>query len=306
MRHVFILNPAAGKGRGFSRRLGAIKEFASKEKLNFEIVVTEGPGWATEYVQRTCLRGGALRFYACGGDGTLREVVCGIVGFPRAEVAYYPCGTGNDFMRNFTDEDSFRNIKSLVEGVARPIDLLQVNDQYCVNICNLGFDADVADHVKNFKKLPFMPGIIAYTISVFACLFNKMMYQMSIANKKEIIAGTYILAVFANGRSYGGGFLGAPRAKIDDGLIDMILVSSLSRMRIISLLQSYQKGRHLEDRRLKDVIFYSQSSERISVSTGEPIPVSLDGDIFHWSRIVIDLLPGKIFFVIPSSSEEQS
>ena len=118
MRHIFIVNPAAGKGRGFSRRLEEIKEFALRKGLDHKIYVTEGPGRATDFVASQCLEGGAVRFYACGGDGTLREVASGAAGCSGAEVAYYPCGTGNDFMRNFQEEKSFKKLDALVEEMA--------------------------------------------------------------------------------------------------------------------------------------------------------------------------------------------
>ena len=129
MHHYFIINPAAGQGKA-AKLVPAIREYMEGEGLPFTIYQTQGVGDAMAYVRYMAKKGPA-RFYACGGDGTLNEVVNGLKKFPECEVALIPAGTGNDFLRNFTNMENFQDIAAQVAGKAVAIDVLQVNGRRC-------------------------------------------------------------------------------------------------------------------------------------------------------------------------------
>src|SRR5574344_2816199 len=144
MKHIFVINPKAG-------RVDRTPEISAKlnsydGKIDYEIYVTKSLGDAQGYV-RNYLQSHdpkeIYRFYACGGDGTLYDVVNGAFGFPSAEVGCLALGSGNDFVKNFPYVSAFKDVKRALEAKARPIDIIKVDDKYCINIANYGFAGEV-------------------------------------------------------------------------------------------------------------------------------------------------------------------
>ncbi len=143
MKHIFVINPHAGK----CDATDSIRQQINDLCLDFdhEIYVTSAPGDATFYVQKYCKENPSknIRFYACGGDGTINEVVSGIVGQPNTEMTCYPSGSGNDYVKYFGGSTEFLDIRRLVSGTVKQVDVMRVNDRYALNVCNFGFDAIV-------------------------------------------------------------------------------------------------------------------------------------------------------------------
>ena len=173
MHHYFIINPAAGQGKA-AKLVPAIREYMEGEGLPFTIYQTKGVGDAMAYVRYMAKKGPA-RFYACGGDGTLNEVVNGLKKFPQCQVALIPAGTGNDFLRNFTNMENFQDIAAQVAGEAVAIDVLQVNGRRVVNMTNTGFDSAVVAQVAKLKKIPFVAGPLAYVLAVAVLLARRVL-----------------------------------------------------------------------------------------------------------------------------------
>lgn len=118
MKHIFLINPAAGKkGNSESIIRPQIEDYCGKNGLDYEIYVTKCQGDAQNYCAERAKSGEALRFYACGGDGTLYEVVNGVFGNPNCEVAVIPMGSGNDFIRLFGTKEQFCNVEAQVTGI---------------------------------------------------------------------------------------------------------------------------------------------------------------------------------------------
>ena len=171
MLNIFIINPTAGK-KDISLELS---QKILEVDRNAIIHITSGKLDATNFVRNFCLKNKdkKLKFIACGGDGTLHEVVNGAFGFPNVAVGCFPCGSGNDFLKIYKKYD-FTNIKKLINGKEILIDLLEYNGKYCVNVFNIGFDADVAYNMIKFKKKPFIGGPMAYNAAVvYSLLKNK-------------------------------------------------------------------------------------------------------------------------------------
>ncbi len=160
MRHLFIINPVSGKHQDVNALSAKIRECCTKNMLDFDIYITKAPLAATEMLKKTAASGEQLRAYACGGDGTLNEVVNGAVGYSNVEVTHYPCGTGNDFIRTFGTRDTelFRHLDALVGGKPLPIDLIECNGRYGINICSVGIDARVGGGVKYLTTKPVRSG----------------------------------------------------------------------------------------------------------------------------------------------------
>ena len=171
MKHIFVVNPCAG-GRD---RSGDIRAALSALGADAEIYCTAGPRDATRFVASRCAEGGdeTLRFYSCGGDGTLNEVVSGVMeacgGERKAEVACYPCGSGDDFVRYWQGRD-FTDIGALMRGSAVPVDVMRLGDRYCVNTLNYGFEAAVCHTMANVRRKPLIGGRMSYTTGIVASL----------------------------------------------------------------------------------------------------------------------------------------
>ncbi len=300
MRHCFIINPAAGQAGSKKEEKRRIALTMDKLGLPWEIYVSRGTGDAISFVNQYCRHNQeSIRFYACGGDGTLNEVVNGAAGFEHVSVASLPWGTGNDFIKNFPHQKVFRDIAAQALAPASKIDLLKVNQRFCINICNVGFDAQVALHMTKFKQLPFVYGGSAYGLSVLYCFFKKTSYAFTIELEDgRRIEDEFLLAVMANGRFYGGAYEGAPKAKVDDGLLDLVLVRKLPRRQIPGLINIYKEGRHLEDRRLADVITY-QRLRSLTIRSAAALPVSLDGELISTTELKVEVVPQILNFVQP-------
>ena len=218
-KHYFIINPKAGKSDVSKEVVYEIEKAFKDSEDEYSIYITKERNDAKYYTKSICNKekDENLRFYACGGDGTLNEVINGLVGFDNASVSVVPHGTGNDFVNNFEKSIEFYDIKRQMSFKPNKIDLIKINDTYAVNLCNIGFDAMVAENMNKFKKLPLINGQGAYTLSIFYSSFHKMTSNLEIIiDNREIIKGKFLLCVVANGLTYGGGYKGAPIAEIND------------------------------------------------------------------------------------------
>ncbi|MEL7649729.1 MAG: YegS/Rv2252/BmrU family lipid kinase [Sedimentibacter sp.] len=304
MRHIFIINPVAGKGKTQPLIEKDIHETLKHENADYEIYFTKARGDARVFVQERCGDMIPTVFYACGGDGTLHEVVNAALNFEHARVGVIPCGSGNDFVKNFENMHLFQNIGSQIRGNDVELDLVKAGREYAVSVCNVGFDADAAFNMHKFKKIPFISGSGCYILSVLYCLMKKLGKNLSIEADGEHFEGTYLMGVAANGHSYGGGYKCAPEAFINDGIIDMCLVRKLSRLKILSLIGSYKSGTHLENEKLKSYITYKKC-RNVTVKSGEPINLCIDGENYVSGDISFKAVPGILRFNLPEGVKVQ-
>lgn len=299
-KHFFVINPKAGK-TDISKKISSdINKIFKNSPEEYSIYITKNKNDATIYTRNICeSQEGNLRFYACGGDGTLNEVINGIIGYENASISVIPYGTGNDFVKNFQSQIGFYDINKQIKSKLQEVDLLNVNGQYSINLCNIGFDAKVAENMIKFKKIPLISGQGAYTLSVFYSLINKMCTNLEIEiDDCEIINGDFLLCVIANGKSYGGGYLGAPLAEIDDGLIDLCIVRKISRLKLVNLMKLYKEGRHLESEELKDYIIYKKCNS-IKIKSKENFTICLDGEITTSNNLNVSLKNKGVKFITP-------
>lgn len=163
MKHIFIINPTAGKGKAAKKIIPVINSYCKTHKLDAQLYVTKFSGDGMKYVEEIAKRGEPVRFYSCGGDGTLYEVVNGAYKYPNAEVASLPLGSGNDFARLFGKREDLTNLDSQVNGSVHKLDLIKCGDKVAVNQCSMGIDAEVCAKQDYFKKIPLITGEAAYT-----------------------------------------------------------------------------------------------------------------------------------------------
>ena len=295
MRHFFIVNPHSGPQDATAHIRREIADLP-----DCEIYVTKGPGDATKYVREVCQTDDKeKRFYACGGDGTLNEVINGAAGCPHAAVGCYPCGSGNDFVKYYGGKKPFLSIREQINAPEEKIDLIRVNDRYAVNVVNIGFEAKAAYRMVKFRRIPLFSGPRSYYPAVLACLVDSIKNPFALtADGEKLYGGDILLCTFANGSYVGGSFRCAPRAHADDGLLEVCMVRPLSRLKFAKLIGYYQKGEHLEAPALRPYLTYRRA-KKIEVTAPKETMICLDGEIETGERFTVEIVPGALRFLVP-------
>ena len=311
MRHLFIVNPAAGR----KDRSEAIRSTVESLLLTdpYDVLVTEAPGDATVKVC-AYLRGHAddfVRVYACGGDGTLCETANGVweSGSRECAVGVVPIGSGNDFAKSFdVPADRFCNLRELTRGDIVPIDLLHVSDceeteRISLNIVSAGFDAAVCKGQEKFKNWPLVSGSTAYNMSLAQCVFTKTKNHLRvIVDGEEVLDGKkpLLFAIAANGRYYGGGFKASPYSDLSDGLLDFVAIDTVPKLRFVRLVGKFRAGRHIEE--MQDVVTYKQC-KTMQICAEGIIDMNIDGEIVPMRDPTIKIVPGAINVIVPKDAE---
>lgn len=301
MKHIFVVNPKAGE----RDRSIEITENLKDINADTEVYITRGPRDAVRYVSDRCRQasGETLRFYACGGDGTLNEVVSGVMAAGsncKCEVGCYPCGSGNDYIKCWPEAD-FHNLKALIEGTAMPVDVLRIGDRYCVNVMNFGFEAEVCRTMECVRRWPLLGGKMAYVTGIVHCLLHKRHNPCRLTVDDEPWhSGDLLLGSAANGRYVGGGYQCAPRAVVDDGWLEALCVNALSIARFLKMIGAYKRGEHLDRVDMHDVVHHRRAHRMVFESDHE-FNVVVDGELLSGKHFVAECLPKAISFIVPQT-----
>ena len=289
MKIFQIINPKAGHG-------DAVNADINKESIIK--YTTKSVGDAERYVKECCFNyEGELRFIVCGGDGTLNEVVNGIMSAganDRAAFSVMPTGSGNDFVRAFKDKKG-----------EHLIDLIKYNGRYAANMLNIGFDCDVVEKTVLYKNKRLISGSSAYILGVVNVLFNKMGKDLKITvtdynDNTKIYDKPVLLSAVGNLPYCGGGFKALPLAEADDGLLDLLIVSKISRIKFISLVGDYRKGSFMNAEtskptdKFKNIIKYIKCKNILIENTHT---VCADGEVEPASSVKIEVIPKAIRFI---------
>lgn len=275
MKRVFIVNPKSGYGKSLEISK-AIDVICKKRNLDYEIIYTERPKDATDIAKS--FKRGKLIVYSVGGDGTLNEVVNGLVG-SKNYLGVIPAGTGNDFYKTLKlyDEDYFK------------CDLGKINGEYFVNTASVGLDAEIGGNAIVMKRKK-IPRKMIYNASLLYTFFNFDSHNYEIkVDGKEIINGKKVLIAVANGQIYGGGFKIAPEAELNDGFFDLVIADAVAKPRLISLLLKLLKADHLE---AKEVT--SLKVKKINIKADKIVTAGMDGEILADKEYKIEMLPKAI------------
>ncbi len=306
MKHCFILNPYAGKGTMIEDLKERIKRICTENQEEFEIYMTKAVGDATEYVKRRVTEGDSeeYRMYACGGDGTLCEVVNGVMALKdssRVAVGLIPSGTGNDFVKNFTETENFFDVGDQLASNPVSVDLICCNEMYAINMVNIGFDCEVVVKTADLKKKSWISSKMAYIAGLIVTLIRKPGVRMKLScDGAPEEDRQYLLTTYANGCFCGGGFHSNPQASLEDGQIDALFVNNVSRSRFIRLVGHYKKGTHLVPKFEK--ILSPKKAKRIDMTFEEETNVSVDGEVVRFRELHLSVAPRALRFLIPRGS----
>ena len=297
MKHLFIVNPTAGgKDKTEEVRARVSDAFASR-KDEYEVYVTRAPMDAARKIEAEANTTEHLRVYACGGDGTFNECVCGAAGKPNVAVAPLPTGTGNDFCRMFGDEkDLFRDLDALLEGTERPIDLIDCNGRYCANICSVGVDARIGTDVHKYSGIPLIGGATGYVVSAAVNMFKGISTKMDISCGDFHADGKHTLVCACNGRFYGGGFNPSLEAMPDDGIMDVYIVKKVNLVQFAALIGKYSKGKADE---MPKFIKHIRSSGEVVIRCEKEDVAQLDGEALRATEFRFRMVPKALNLIVP-------
>lgn len=300
MRHLFIINPAAGR-RGSTQTLLDQLDHVS---FPHERVFTEGEGHAEVLARQAAQMGDAVRIWSCGGDGTLNEVLNGAAGFDNAAITCVPKGTGNDFLKVFGPDYRrlFYDLEALAAGPEAQFDLMECNGRLGLDVACGGVDARIAAGVHRYKDLPFVSGKGAYILALIEHIFFKGICRpMEVRMGSIHHSGPAAIVCVCNGRYYGGGFMPMADAMPDDGVLDMLVVGKVSLLTFLRLVGEYAKGRYKEYPHL----IQDFHGQEITWSSKEPLVAVIDGEVLESTSFTVRLSDKKIRFFYPRGASYQ-
>ena len=307
MKFVFIINPAAGKGSKTEETANYIRSFFKNRSEEAEIYFSKCPGDATRFGKEYPIpEGEEVCFVACGGDGTFFETVNGAFGRTGASFAIYPCGSGNDFIKSVGGKaEDYLDLEKLLNSKIKVFDAIECNGKICSNVCNIGLDSVIADHLHSYKRLPGVSGSMAYNISVVTTILGGMLFGLAKPMKitfddGEIFEKKLLISVFGNGKIYGGGYEPVPDAELDDGIIDFCCISDTSVLKIAKLIGIYKKGKHIGSP-LFDGLLKMRPCKGAKIESSEELTVCVDGEIFKSKCVEIKNIPASLPFRIPAA-----
>lgn len=283
--YLLILNPMSGRGKGKRVYPELVRKLRSRLR-SVDVQLTERPGHAREIAAH--FRDEYQVIIAAGGDGTVHEVVNGMMG-GKAALAVIPIGSGNDFVKMLhLPLNPEAAIQTIVENHRMRVDVGKAGDRYFPNGLGLGFDAWV---VRESMKVKHLRGFLIYLYSVLktAFLFHNQTVELEIDGKRS--QHEIFLIAVGNGKAMGGGFYLTPQADIQDGLLDVCLIHALTKKDIFLNLPKATKGEHLS---MPQVEMFRTS--RLKVFAPEGIAVHADGELLgmELTELEISLLPAAL------------
>jgi diacylglycerol kinase family enzyme len=310
MKHLFIINPAAWKVQG---RVAQVKEeieacFRNYPQLSYAIHVTRWSRDAVGYIKRFCQQEpGLVRIYAIGGVGTLFEVVNGAMGLPNVQVACYPLGRNNSFVRAFCGGDDFQvfhHLENLIFADVAPVDVICCNHSYCLSFSCFGAEAlagarsdDLVDRTR------FFPPDLCYAYAGFSILLRPgtLQHYNIMLDDKLRLEGDYLSAFVANQPFCGDRLCPGIDAAPNDGLLNLYLWRRPPSLSLPRIFRDYLQGRYYKWR---DYVLH-YPVKRLSITSDDLIAISLDGEFSYAATVDYEVIPDGLDFVCPAGADSR-
>jgi diacylglycerol kinase (ATP) len=292
--YLAIVNPAAGGGRS-RKMLGSALQRLRTGGVAVDVAETQGAGHATQ-IAREAYADGRRNFIAVGGDGTSYEVVNGL--FPeamageQATLGFLPLGTGNSFLRDFSDRGLEHAVESLIAGRTQACDVLRLRHRdgviHYINLLSVGFAADVATlRARRFSGY----GELGYVISIFLGLarLRRRPFPVRADDETESDRRRCLFLTFSNSKFTGGTMMIAPQAEINSGLIEYVRWGAIGRLGLLRNLPKLYDGTHIEHPMAE-----RKAVKRVEFDLDSPVDVMVDGEVLTLHCEELDVLPGAL------------
>jgi diacylglycerol kinase (ATP) len=297
-KFLAVVNPAAGGGR-CRKLVGPALEKLRAGGLVLDVVETSAPGQGIDLARDAYARG-YRRFIAVGGDGTSYEIVNGL--FPEAAsgepptLAFLPLGTGNSFLREFTDRGVEHALEALLAGRSQVCDVLRLHHSggviYYINLLSVGFTADVATlRARRFSGW----GELGYQSSIFISLarFRRRPFPLRVDDDEQVDRRKCLFLTFNNSKFTGGTMMIAPNAEVNDGLIEYVRWGPIGRVGLIRNLPTLYDGTHVNH-----PLAERRAARRIEFHLNDPVDVMVDGEVLTLHCQALDVLPAALNVVV--------
>ncbi len=292
--YLAIVNPAAGGGRSrklLEPALGRLRAGG----VAIDVAETKSAGDATR-IAREAYREGWRRFIAVGGDGTSYEVVNGLlpesIAAERPTLGFLPLGTGNSFLRDFSDRGAEHAIASLIAGKSQLCDVLRLRHRngvlHYINLLSLGFPADVATlRARRFSA----QGELGYIVSIFLGLarLERRPFPVRVDSETDFDRRPSLFLTFNNSKFTGGTMMIAPKAEVNSGMIEYVRWGPIGRLGLIRNLPGLYDGTHIEH-----PLAERKAVKRVEFNLESPVDVMVDGEVFTLHCEQLDVLPGAL------------
>lgn len=292
--YLAIVNPAAGGGRS-NKLLGPALQRLRDAGIEVKAATTRSAGQATE-IARDAYARGIRKFIAVGGDGTSYELVNGL--FPQAighevpTLAFLPLGTGNSFLRDFSDRGVEYAIEAILAEKTRPCDVMRMRHRggvlYFINLLSMGFSADVATlRSRRFSNW----GELGYITSIFLTLarFNRRPFPVRVAGEENFDTRRCLFLTFNNSKFTGGTMMIAPKAEVNDGLVEYVRWGPIGRLGLIRNLPTLYDGTHIQHS-----LAERKAVQNIEFNLESPVDVMVDGEVLSLHCQELDVLPAAL------------
>jgi len=293
-RTLAIVNPAAGGGKCGRLATRALDRLRAAG-LEIDALETSGPGDATRLTREGYAKG-YRRFIAVGGDGTAFEIVNGL--FPRAApgepvtLGFLPLGTGNSFLRDFSNDGLEHAMQAILSGHRRSCDVIRVThgegELHYINLLSVGFTADVTALAnRRFKRL----GELGYILGVVGCLalLRRRAFPLRVDEDTEFEKGRCLFLTFSNSKFTGGKMMIAPKAETDDALVEFVRWGPVGRLGLLRNFSKLFDGTHLAH-----PMASRKSARRVEFRLEGPVDVMVDGEVLTLDLKTIEVLPGAL------------
>ena len=297
MTTKIILNPYAGRWKA-KAAIPDVERACEELGLDYELVVTEEPGHGIE-LAREALLAGYCPIVAAGGDGSISEVVNGMLAAtdgrqPRVPLGIIPLGSADDLADQLgLPKDIVAACRVILEGCERLIDLGRVNGRYFDNNSAVGLEPMVT---VTQEKMQRVHGTPRYILAAVRTILAHRPWQMRLVWDDGEYVGKATLVSVGNMRRTGGAFYMTPRAEPDDGLLDFVFAGGMSRLRLLRLLPTTFNGSHVDQPEV-----YYVCTTRLTIECDPPTPIQADGELFDrtTTHITYEVIPAALRVLVP-------
>jgi diacylglycerol kinase (ATP) len=297
-----VVNPAAGGGR-CRKLVGPALDKLRAAGIKVEVAETTAPGQGI-IIASNAYASGYRNFIAVGGDGTSYEIVNGIYaqikGTPSKEerptLGFLPLGTGNSFLRDFSEQGVDAALNALLAGSKQPCDVLRLKHKqgviYYINLLSVGFTADVATmRARRFNGY----GQLGYLMAIFTCLaqLKRRPFPLRLEGNGTVDSRRCLFLTFNNSKYTGGTMMIAPKAEVNDGLIEYVRWGPIGRLGLIRNLPTLYDGTHIQH-----PLASHQAVRRVDFQLEGAVDVMVDGEVLTLHCETLDVLPSALNVVV--------
>ena len=297
---AIIANPVAGRGRA-ERCVRLLTTTLESRGATVSVSLTAARGDG-QRLAAEAVAAGATRVVVCGGDGTVHEVVNGIMSTPggpeSTALGIVSSGRCNDLCYALgLPKHPAAAVESLLRSTPRPIDLGRIGDQYYTTIATLGFDSEVSQYVDQGSPPSFLRGTAAYLYGALVKLIQYRSPWVSLEGDFGEFQGPIFLAATGNTSRYGGRMKVAPSAVLDDGLLDVCLVRAVPRLEVLRMIPRTFNGGHVGHPAVS-----IQQTRRLEIESSEPLWLWADGEPMTQTPATIEVVPHALSVLVPQGT----